>query len=223
MKPKLILVRPFADEYIGGQAILYILAFCLRPGDRVMILARKSGCERGNNLDDQVENLRRIIEATGAVVVGVYEYTSRGYEHRVSYAACRAKQLGATILLAETTDRIVRNLHYHSVKRPDLQATDEQLAEVARDAGWCGIKLMTHLDPDAPPEEVRSYQTKRGQRLKGHKGGRRAHQPKKHRKEKKLGLVLFLHRRGWTLGEISRKRMVGVAKSVVHEWVQKYA
>jgi hypothetical protein len=125
MKRKRQLFRAFADEYIAGIAAQYILLFILlRPGDRVMILARKSGCERGNNLDEQVANLRRIIEAAGAIVVGVYRYTSRGYEHQVGCAAYRAKQLGATILLAESTDRIVRNLHYHSDKRPDLRATD---------------------------------------------------------------------------------------------------
>ncbi len=180
MKAKPKLVRAFAEEYIAGQASRYIRRFKLRPSDRVMILARKSNRECGNKLDNQVENLRRIIVAAGAIVVGVYRYTSHGYEHQVGCAAYRAKQKAATILLAETTDRIVRNSRYHSVKQPNLQATKEQLAEVARDADHYGIKLMTHLDPDATPGEVRSYQSKRGQRLKFRKGGRPAHQPKKH-------------------------------------------
>jgi hypothetical protein len=217
------LQRAFAEEYISGKASKYIRKFKLRPGDRVMILARKSNRETGNNLGDQGENLRRVIEAAGAITAGLYKYRSRGYEHQVEVAAYQAKQLGATILLAETTDRIVRNSHYHSKKRPDLQATDEQLARVVLDARCYDIKLMTHLDPDATPGEVRSYQSKRGQRLKSRKGGRKAHHPKKHRKEKKLKLVLFLHGQGWSVRRIANKGKVSVPKSTVWEWIQKYA
>jgi hypothetical protein len=41
------------------------------------------------------------------------------------------------------------------------------------------------------------------------------------RKEEKIGLVRFLHRRGWSYGYIAEKPMVGVPKSTVHEWIMK--
>lgn len=86
-----------------------------------------------------------------------------------------AKRENATIL-AESTDRYIRNPGYHSKDMPDLQATDVDLRELTR---WAeGVTLTTLLGPDAPPTEVRSYQQKRGQAAKGRKGGRPISQSK---------------------------------------------
>jgi hypothetical protein len=224
MQKEPFLARTFFErDYITGKASRVIRPFNLKPGTRVLILARKSGRERGNNLCDQEANLREIVDDENAKVVGTFAYKGSGFDPLVGAAAIRAKRLGADVILAETTDRFVRNHSYHSSKRPALQATDRELASMARDAE--GVPLMTHLHPDASPSEVRSYQSKRGQRYKRRKGGRPENRTagyKKRRQEKKLGLVLWLHRHGWSRRRIAAKPMVSVPKSTVDEWIQRY-
>lgn len=159
----------------AGQASLCIHKYDeLRPGDKVMLVVcvswRDRATKRQNNLADQERNLRRHVEARGAEVVGVHRWIGPRYDSDCVLAIVSgAKRRGAKYLLAETTDRLVRHQLFHSVKRPNLQATDGQLQEVADAAD--GLLLMTHLDPDATPSEVRSYQRKRGQWAKGNKGG----------------------------------------------------
>jgi hypothetical protein len=219
----------FESYFKAGKASRFIRLFDLKPGDRVYLVLRVSNCERERNLIDQEVNLRRLVEAVGAIVVGVYRISISGRDpYWLGYAARQAQKLGATVLLAESTDRFIRNRYYHSSKhnRKNLQATEKQLEELAY---WTrGMKLMTHLHPDASPSEVRSYQSKRGQREKRRKGGRPKNRTagyKKRRQEEKIGLVLWLHRNNpqkWSVRRIAEKPMVNVPKSTVHEWIQKY-
>jgi hypothetical protein len=53
-------------------------------------------------------------------------------------AARKARQAGATVLLAETTDRFFRNPLFNSVLSPYWQASDEQLKELSRAQAACG-------------------------------------------------------------------------------------
>ena len=169
--------RKWVDsENRAGKASRYIRPFRIRPGDRVLLVLRVSKVENREHLEDQETNLRRRVKSKGGTMVGIRRYVGSGFDPCwVGRAVKKARYLGATILLAETTDRLIRHREYHSVKNPDAQATEEQLQELAGYAG--GMILMTHLHPEASPREVRGYQSKRGQREKGRKGGR----PKKRR------------------------------------------
>jgi hypothetical protein len=212
-------------QFTTGKASRVVRPFEVHPGDRLVLCVRVSNRERRRNLVDAEASLRRAVESAGGIVVGVMPHVGSGTDpFWVGAAALMAKRRRATVLLAESTDRFVRNKYYHSVDFPDVQATEAELKELARCAG--GMPLMTLLHPDASPSEVRSYQSKRGQWAKRRKGGRpRSKRPgyKKLRKKEKLGLVLWLHRRDWPVREIAAKPMVSVPKSTVHEWIHKYS
>jgi hypothetical protein len=192
----------------------------LTPADRVFLLKRVSGRERRANLKDQDANLREVVEPVDTIIVGQYEFVGSGFDpYWVYEAAQQAKAAGATVLLAETTDRLIRHHVFHSVRRPDAQANSRQLRELLEAAD--GIPLMTHLHPDAAPKEVRSYQRKRGQKYKGKKGGR----PKngtpgrlKRRRDETQRRVLWLHECGWSIRWIAAKRTI--PKSTVQRWIQ---
>ena len=206
-------------EFKTGKASRVIRPFAIGPKDKILIVGRKSGCEREKNLDDSIANLTQVVESACGTVVDNFRWKGSGWDPDwIAAAVLRARRMGATVLLAETTDRFIRNLHYHSVNNPDLQATDEQLDEVARLAD--GMTLMTHLNPDATPSEVRGYQSARGQRIKNRTGGR----PKnpgstRHRRWVNLVDVRRARRRGMSLREIAVD--FGISKSVIYDWLNR--
>jgi hypothetical protein len=160
------------SEYGSGKASRYIRRFNLKPGDRVYLILRVSNRERKGNLAKQEARLRQIVAEAGAVVVGVGRIVISGfYPFWLWRKAQKAKVCGATVMLAATTDRFIRNLYFRSSKPyfVKFQATEEQLSEVYSCRN--GMELMTDLDPDASPQEVRRYRSFTGQ-LYGSKGGR---------------------------------------------------
>jgi hypothetical protein len=73
------------------------------------------------------------------------------------------------VVVADTTDRLVRSHDYRGEKDPVLPAAVEFDALVrAAD----GVTMYTLEHPDAPPAENHGTHTKRGKDAKGHKGGR---------------------------------------------------
>src|SRR5690348_6913412 len=118
MKRKRLLARTqlFA-EYKSGKAIRFIRSFKLRPGQLVYLICRVSNCQRRRNRDDQEANLHEAVEATGAIVVDLYRIVISGRNpYWLRQAAHEAREAGATVMLAETTDRFIRNRYFHSKK-----------------------------------------------------------------------------------------------------------
>lgn len=157
---------------LPGTASHHIRHAALSPGDKVILICRVSTCQqdRNGNLLDQRVNLQRIAEQAGATVVDVLAVAASGFNPDWLFpATVQAMRTGA-ILLAESTDRFIRNSEFHSAKRPNLQATERELRhlEILTE----GVPLMTVLDPDSTPATVRSFQRKRGQSAKNSRGGR---------------------------------------------------
>jgi hypothetical protein len=85
-----------------------------------------------------------------------------------------------------------------------------------------GVTLATHLHPDASPSEVRSYQRKRGQRQKGHRGGRPRSNPPGHKKRLRSALSLRQCRRlrdqhGYSLRKLAD--LFGVCAATIRQWL----
>jgi len=225
----------------AGRAGNYIRAFGLRPGDKVIIWCRVSGRSQGlnGNPQNQATALRKVCEDCGAIVVDVFEIVGSGLdtgeygteEHlgMLARAAAKARKEGA-ILLAESTDRFIRPDFYHSNKCPGALPRTREL-DILQEM-TLGVQLMTLLDPDAKPREVKRYQTKRGQLLKNNKGGRPPGSEKekeknepgymKSRKERLLPKVLQLHNQGDSIRMIMRKTGLG-STSTVFEWIKRYS
>lgn len=202
-----------------GKASTLIKPFCVTGGDLIVLALRKSGRERGTNLSDAETSLRQLVASQGGTVVGVVRHVGSGfYPFWVGRAATIAKPLGAKIL-AESTDRLIRHPGYHSNNYPDAQAREGELQELQRDAD--GVPLMTHLHPDATPEEVRSYQRKRGQREKKRHGGRpklKRTGQKKRSREIWIGRVRQLRiRYGKSLREIATQ--TGKPLTTIKRWL----
>lgn len=208
-----------AKRWLTGKASKYIDPFNVKPGDRVYLAVRKSNWDVHENLQAQARHLRAIVESCGGIVVGTHQHVGSGFDcDWIGFAAGKARRAGAEVLLAECTDRFVRNHHYHSVERWRLQATDEDLRELA----WCanGMRLMTHLHPDASPEEARAYQSKRGQQMKNRVGGRPIARRPGYKKRKRLNCrkgVRQALKRGWSIRQIAAR--FRVPKSTVHRWI----
>ena len=81
-----------------------------------------------------------------------------------------------------------------------------------------GVPLVTLHNPDASPEDERSYQTKRGQEAKGSGGRPRDKKPghKTRERKEKLPKVSKLTKEGRSVREIARK--LNISKSTVERW-----
>lgn len=214
-----------ADEFTSGDASRFVESLIVVPSQRYIVCCRVSNREQKANLVDQRLNLHRVISGGGGIVDRVIEHVGSGWDCGwLVEAALLARRTGA-ILVAESTDRFVRNLYFHSQCRPQLQATDQELQDLQ--LGTLGVRLMTWLSPNMPLSEVRRHQTRRGQQYKGRRGGRPASAAghKKRRFARKLPVVQFY---AW-LAEPKTPRPIrwiahqsGVPVETTRRWLNKY-
>ena len=212
--------RPTVDRrLLHGKASNYINSIDeIQPGDSVVLACRVSGDpqRRAGNLADSKTDLRRVAETLGARVAHVVQRVGEGDDpFWLARAAELAERHGAK-LLAETTSRFMRHLNHHSREWPSAQARDIDLR-------WLrfvtkGVVLVTVLHPDASWKEERAYQTRRGQRQKANRGGRRTPGYKTRRKKKMLPVVLRLHAGGKSYAVIEQE--TGVPKTTVGRWLR---
>jgi hypothetical protein len=237
----------FGRRFLPGKASKYIrhAEDAIRPGDLVVICCRVSWHtqNRNGNLRDQEANLREKLRLLVATVIAVFYYVGSGFHLDWLVTAPRtrpcttslgvfsptgaresavdfAKKHGAKIN-AESTDRIVRHPDYDSKSYPDAQARESELVELR----WLknGVPFTTDLHPDASPEEVRSYQRKRGQWAKRRKGGRPRKAKPGYKKERRLRIqpeVYRLSLDGVPIREIAR--IVNLPESTVRAWVRRF-
>jgi DNA invertase Pin-like site-specific DNA recombinase len=153
-------VRFKRNDY--GNASLFILPWQFKPNTRVVIYVRVSTRQQDhkNNLDSQIQKLKNAVAASKGIVVKIVTYIGSGFDPwKVGYAAEIARKHNA-IIVAESTDRLIRSPNYHSVTNPNARARTfdlESLAEATR-----GISLMTLHHPDESLKKVRSAQIFRG-------------------------------------------------------------
>jgi hypothetical protein len=198
-----------------GTASAYIWSFdVIEPGDPVFIVLCVSACDRITNLDDAERRLRGYLAESKAIVVGEphKEVGPRFWpDEWLPKVVRKAKAAGAKWMLAEMTDRLVRNRHFEFNKSPrnDYQASDDQLQALIAAAG--GMPLVTYLHPDTPPEEVRTYRSFHGQESSGNKGGYPSHKSsgyKKRLKDRVMPEVLRLASSGLSPREIESRTKV---------------
>jgi hypothetical protein len=156
------------DFHARGTASAVIEPFAVLPGEVVCVVSRVSTYtqDHAGNLGDQAADLAGAVYSAGGDLAGVYRHVGSGWDISwIDGAVKLAFERGATILLAASTDRFVRHPAYRSRTNYRAQALDWQLYELRRRAR--GLRLMTHLHPDATPEEVALFHSQRGQRLRG--------------------------------------------------------
>jgi DNA invertase Pin-like site-specific DNA recombinase len=190
-----------------------------RPGLNVVLWERVSKPRQGrkqDNIGDQDKNLRQRASELGMKVISVFAHEGSGYGDESKTLLARAAAYAArhdAIVFAETTSRLMRHPAFHSKQWPNAQARESDL-KFLPDFGV----LATDLPPDASPSELRSYERRRGQRIKQRPGGR----PVKPGYKKRIRLrmktkAIKLHGRGWSLNEIANE--TGVPRSTIHRWV----
>lgn len=213
--------RPTIELRIrAGKASNFIKHFGTNAwlGIRVVLCCRVSTQSQRNHLPDQVAYLTRIVEAAGGTVVDIVCYEGWGGNPNWLVDAARKAQACGAILLAETTDRFIRSDDYHQSKRPNSQATEDDLELLRMCVG--DVTLMTDLPPDETPGNVRSLQSSRGKNAKGNNGGR----PKKRKKriQKRWSIetkaqARQLHAKGFSLRRIAAK--LNATVSTVQYWL----
>ena len=160
--------------------------------------------ERKKILNEQVKNLIREVEQSGFTTIRTFREVGAGWqEYRdvLMYAAEHALANDA-VLVAESVTRFIRSKDFNSQINWKVPPTVAKYRRLQRDTQ--GVKLATVVAPDATPEEIRSYETKRVQKAKGKPGGR----PKKQagrgdpeRKEMMLPKVKWML---WTGGSLKK-------------------
>ncbi|MHC4124663.1 MAG: recombinase family protein [Planctomycetota bacterium] len=192
----------------------------------VVLFARVSAraMKYKGNLQGQVSKLKdRLKQYKNVSVIAEIRDIASGWKEERSglQEAVEVALRKGAVILAESTDRYIRSVYYHSETNPSVQPTDAEYKELMR---LCkGVTLSTWLHPDTDWKEVRSYQTKRGQDTKNNKGGR----PTKNlpgymirRQIEKLPIVLQLREEGKSIREISF--LTGIPKSTIADWLRRY-
>lgn len=198
------------------------------PDMIALIYARVSTGAQGykRNLDTYEKVLHRKLKKLNIPVIGYYPEISSGwildYDERLALANATKEAINKkTVIVAPSADRFLRNRNFNTKTNPDVLPTEaefEKLKKLTRN-----VPLVTLLHPDMPPMEVRSWQTKWGQKVKGNNGGRPIQKRpgyKKMRRDKKLPTVLKLLKRGKNPTEIAKK--VRVARSTISDWIEKH-
>jgi DNA invertase Pin-like site-specific DNA recombinase len=147
----------------------------------VVLYCRVSGRtqRRKANAADQEAGLRRALAALDLPVLNCcIDNGVSGWrfdeQQGLSAAIEAARSSGPrTIVLAESTGRYRRHKDYDGTKTEVPTVADFE--DLMRRAN--GVLLATLLQPDAPFEEVRQFETVRGQREKQNQGGRPRNPP----------------------------------------------
>ena len=228
-----------AKRHSTGKASDYIVHFkkLFRSGQtlKVILYLRVSRCQqrKKGNLEDQKRYLLRIIRKyekkydVKIVIIGIIRETASGWSSdriELEIAALKAEEPDA-IVLAESSDRLMRNALYHSNKRPNVLPTVRDFEALRRDTG--GVILATIVSPDRPWKKVRASQTKRGMRSKKQFGGRPCKKYpgyKKDLRDKWRPLAQRLSKQRYNVVEIQRileqKAGKRFAWSTVKDWVE---
>lgn len=204
--------------FVRGRASRFLRSFdSLRRGDKVVLCCRKSHRDRSGSNSDQDANLRNTASQAGILVVDVEWREGPGSDPWwLARAVAKARQHGATALLAEVTSRFIRHPEYSPTIRwkRELQPSQQELDDLR---WWTkGFRLVTHLHPDATPNEERAYQTRR-QAIHKRGGGDRKPGYKKRRRERLLAKVITLRRQRKTYEEI--EKATGIPRTTVCRWV----
>ena len=217
------LFEPGADK--TGIASDYISDIrSLKSGQLVVAYCRVSASdqERSQNLSDQGENLKNESKQRGFVVLEIISEVASGWKEDRD-GLLRAVEIAHendAVVVAESATRFIRSRDYNSVTNRNALPTVAEYRRLQRDTQ--GVKLATLVAPDATPEEIRSYETKRGKAAKGNPGGRpRNPGYKKQIRQKYLPKVLKLYEWGMNIAEIARQLKLNY--NTVYSWIQKYS
>jgi len=186
----------------------------LEPGPVVLYL-RVSAPTQKDNLPPQRTNCKAAVDKRGCSVVEIIEEIASGWlEERIGFerAILAARAAGATIV-AESVDRFKRSW---PKRNAPLSVFDMNrlMAEAV------GVRLATVVHPDTPPNEVRSYQSKRGQAGKGNYGGRpKAEYPKKARRLRLSPEAIAFRHEGKSYRQIGA--LLNVSWSTVRDWLKR--
>ena len=214
------LFEPGANEI--GIASDYISDFrSLNRGQRVVIYCRVSASdqERSKNLSNQVKNLIREVEQLGFDVFDRIKEVSSGWQEDrdgLLLAAKIASENNA-VIVAESATRFIRSKDFNSKTNWKVKPTKAEYRRLQRETQ--GVKLATLVDPDATPQEIRSYETNRGKKAKGNAGGRPRKQAGRgdpERKKMMLPKVKWMLWLGGSLKEMAE--ILGVSHTTVMNW-----
>ncbi len=214
------LFEPGADEI--GIASHYISDIrSLKSGQQVVIYCRVSSCtqEHSKNLSNQEENLKHELEQKWFIIIRTFREVGAGWQEDRDGLLLAAEHALANdaVLVAESVTRFIRSRDYNSKTNWKVKPIKAEYRRLLRETK--GVKFATLVDPDAIPQEIRSYETKRGKKAKGKPGGRPRKQagrgdPK--RKEMMLPTVERMLRQGASLKDTGNN--VGVSHTTVMNW-----
>jgi len=191
-----------------------------------VLYGRVSAQSQKDNQPDDLAILKMEVEKRDVPVIAVFWEIVPGWEEMYSdkwsrlefeRAILKAKAAGA-VIAAASVDRFRRSWDPDWKKRKRQRRLSVfEIESLMTEAD--GVPLATLIHPDTAPNEVRSYQTKRGQAGKGNYGGRPAERfPKKAIRLEKKPEAIALWKQGFSYRRIGR--LWNVTRSTIRDWTK---
>ncbi len=209
------------QEATPKQILRFVQQANIQPGEEYAIVYRVTTEKQADNgdLEDQLIELRGIIESAGAKVVYEKGHIGPGEDSEWLEEVGEFTEQTRVRIISTNLTRLKRHPDAYKHRRNyDLQPRLVDLKELRKHTK--GARIVTLDDPTAKPSEVWAERSRRGQRRKGRKGGRPEVKNagyKKRRKNRLLPTVLEMLKQGKRPAEISR--ILGRADSTVRDWI----
>ncbi|MEW4564210.1 hypothetical protein AB1K70_16855 [Bremerella sp. JC770] len=230
-----------ASDYLGYFPDIVTQLLKNKPTAQVVLYIRvsaRSQFDRGTNKGQETECVT-ILEQLGVSNIKIFREVVAGWE---LLEPCRSRLIAAAelaeksdgVVVASNTQRFLRNEYYSrdDFKRvPTVAEFDSLLARLNKFAPT--TRLMTLLDPDLTPGEIRGVESRWGQKRTGKKGGRPKKKSPGHRNLRRrvlLPLVKELHQQGKSARQIVHSIKEFCIEnsfdlpnqSTINSWIRKY-
>ncbi len=192
----------------------------------MIIYCRVSGRvqERSQNLSDQVKNLKNESKQRGFVVLEIISEVASGWKEDRD-GLLRTVEIAHendAVVVAESVTRFIRSRDYNSKTNRNALPTGADYNRLQLETD--GVELATLINPDATPEEIRSYETKRGKKSKGNPGGRpKKRDPGYKKRERQMYLPIVLERYKQNKNIAAIARSVNLKYDTVYSWIVKFS
>jgi DNA invertase Pin-like site-specific DNA recombinase len=194
----------------------FIHVFDELKAKRVVVYSRESSPSQYDHLKHQTLGLMSKLKEVGWTIIGIEEEVAKCWWNSETGFCCSRSGFYRAIMKAKSCGAVVVAECVNRFFRVKGTSTVFDLKQFQLETD--GVQLVTVNHPNASPAEQHRVQTKRGQRGRGHYGGR-PKLTKKARREKYSPVARQLRNEGNSLRKIGM--LLGIPFKTISDWLKR--